>query len=157
MKKINQKIKQINLSLKTAQSFLTKKSFAVYKENYITQGKILDNMKQAQEKCYDLGMNIVQQFGWKKPEKLEDLFYLLQEKGVIDSDLVDKMIAIYRIRWGLIEDNLEKDDYKLVHEILMQNFEDMNLFVLLIVKNKKYQSFDGGGFTIRRLSDKFCD
>jgi len=125
MKKIN----QINLPLKTAQSFLTEQSFADYEDDYITQGKILDNMKKAQEKCYDLGMEIVQQFGWKKPEKLENLFYLLQEKGVIGSDLVDKMIAIYRIRWGLIEDNLEKGDYKLVHEIVKQNFEDMNLFI----------------------------
>ena len=39
------------------------------------------------------------------------------------------MIAIYRIRWGLIEEKIEDGDYKLVYEILKQNFEDMNLFV----------------------------
>jgi len=152
MKKIN----QINLPLKTAQSFLTEQPFVVYKDDYITQGKILDNMKQAQDKCYELTVEVIQKNGWKKPEKLEDLFYLLQEKGVIGSDLVDKMIAIYRLRWGLIEDNLEKDDYKLVHEILKQNFEDMNLFIKQVrefvctadSEEKKYQSFDGGGFTI---------
>jgi len=48
MKKINQKIKQINLSLKTAQSFLTEQPFADYEDDYLTQGKMLDNMKQVQ-------------------------------------------------------------------------------------------------------------
>jgi len=74
-------------------------------------------------------VEVIQKNGWKKTEYPEDLFYLLQEKGVFDSDLVDKMIEIYRIRWGLIEDNLEKGDFKLVNEILKQNFEDMNLFI----------------------------
>jgi len=60
---------------------------------------------------------------------LEDLFYLLQEKGVIDSDLVDRMIAIYRIRWAMIEEKIEQGDFKLVDEILQQNFEDINLFL----------------------------
>ena len=129
MKKITQKIKQINSSVETAKSFLTDQSFAAYKDDYITQGEILDNLKVAQNKCYDLGMDIVQQLGWNEPETLEDLFYLLQEKDVIDSDLVDQMIAMYRLRWDLIEDNLEKGDYKLVEEILQQNFEDMNLFL----------------------------
>ena len=129
MKKNSQKIKQINLFLKTAQSFLTEQSFADYKDDYITQGEILDNMKQAQDRCYDLTVEIIRKKGWKKPENLEDLFYLLQEKGVIGSDLVDKMIAIYRIRWALIEEKIEDGDYKLVDEILKQNFEDMNLFI----------------------------
>ncbi len=129
MKKITQKIKQINSSVETAKSFLTDQSFAAYKDDYITQGEILDNLKVAQNKCYDLGMDIVQQFGWNKPETLEDLFYLLQEKDVIDSDLVDQMIAMYRFRWDLIEDNIEKCDYKLVDEIIWQNFDDINLFL----------------------------
>ena len=148
MKKITGRIEQINLSLKTAQSFLTEKSFAVYKDDHITLGKILDNMKQAQDRCYEVTAEIIQKNGWKKPENLEDLFFLLQKKGVIDSDLVDKMIAIYRIRWGLIEEKIEDGDYKLVYEILKQNFEDMNLFVKQVGeftsaasnKEKKYLS-----------------
>jgi len=128
MKIINHKIKEIKSATRTAQSFLTDQSFAAYQEDYLTQGKIMDNLKQAQDKCYDLGEDIVQKYGWDQPETLEDLFYLLQEKGVIDSDLVDQMIAMYRLRGDLIEDKLEKEDYKLVDEILQQNFEDMNLF-----------------------------
>ena len=129
MKKINQKIKEIKSIAATALSFLTDYSFAVYKDDYITQGKILDSLKRAKELCYDMGVELVKQQGWKEPDTLEDLFYLLQEQAVIDSDLVDQMIAMYRLRWGLIEENIEKGDYKLVDEILQQNFKDMNLFL----------------------------
>ena len=129
MKKITQKIKQINSSVETAKSFLTDQSFAAYKDDYITQGEILDNLKVAQNKCYDLGMDIVQQLGWNEPETLEDLFYLLQEKDVIDSDLVDQMIAMYRVRPDLIIESFEKNDLALVDEILRQNFEDIHLFL----------------------------
>ena len=110
MKNITQKIKEIKSAAKTAQSFLTEQSFAAYQDDYLTQGKILDNLKVAQDKCYDLGMDLVQQFGWKEPDTLEDLFYLLQEQAVIDSDLVDQMIAMYRVRPDLIIHNLEKND-----------------------------------------------
>ena len=74
-------------------------------------------------------MDIVQQFGWNQAENLEDLFFLLQEKDVIDSDLINHMIAMYRLRWGLIKDNLEKENYKLVEKILKQNYDDIHLFL----------------------------
>ena len=75
-------------------------------------------------------MDIVQQFGWNQAENLEDLFFLLQEKAVIDSDLVDQMIAMYRLRWGLIEDNLEKENYKFVEKIFQQNFEERRMLLI---------------------------
>ena len=75
-------------------------------------------------------MEIVQQFGCNQTENLEDLFFLLQEKGVIDSDLVDQMIAMYRLRWGLIEDNLEKENYKFVEKIFQQNFEERRMLLI---------------------------
>ena len=104
-------------------------------------------MKLAQDGCYDLGIDIVREYGWKEPENLENLFYLMQEKAVIDSDLVNQMIAMYRLRRELIEEKIEQGDYKLVHEILMQNIEDMNLFIKQIgefvsiadSEEKKYQ------------------
>ena len=73
-------------------------------------------------------MDVVQKYGWKEPETLEKLFYLLQEKAVIDSDLVDQMIAMYRLRWDLIEEKIEQGDYKLVDEIMGLNLEDINLY-----------------------------
>ncbi len=140
MKKITQKIKQINSSVETAQSFLTDLSFTAYQEDYLTQGKILNNTKQAQDKCYDLSMDVVQKYCWQEPESLKDLFYLLQEKGVIDSDLVDQMIAMYRLRWDLIEEKIEQGDYKLVDEIIRLNFEDMNLYLKQVKEFIKVKS-----------------
>ena len=53
----------------------------------------------------------------------------MQEKRAIDSDLVDQMIAMYRVRPDLIIENLEKNDLALVDEILRQNLADINLYL----------------------------
>ena len=68
MKKINRQIEEIKIAVKTAQSFLTGKSFAAYQEDYPTQRKILKNTKLAQDKCYDLGMDVVKKYGWQQPD-----------------------------------------------------------------------------------------
>lgn len=137
MKKIDHTIKQVQKTIESVQPYLKDKSFAAYKEDYIKQGKILTGLKQAKEQCYDLGMEIVKQQGWKEPDTLEELFYLLQEQAVIDSDLVDQMIAMYRFRGGLIEDNLEKGDYNLVDEIIRQNLADVKLYLKQVKEYKR--------------------
>ena len=45
MKNIDQRIKEIKSAAKKAKSFLTEQSFAAYQDDYLTQGKILDNLK----------------------------------------------------------------------------------------------------------------
>ncbi|MDW7681992.1 MAG: HepT-like ribonuclease domain-containing protein, partial [bacterium] len=83
------------------------------------------------------GVEFVKQQGWKEPDTLEELFYLLQEQAVIDSDLVDQMIAMYRVRPDLIIHNLEKNDLELVDEILRQNLADIRLYLKQV---KEYTS-----------------
>lgn len=75
-------------------------------------------MKGAMDCCSDLGIETDREYGWQEPESLEDLFYRLGEKGVIDSDLVDQMIAMYRIRWMIIQEKLEEGVHQLAHQIV---------------------------------------
>ena len=46
--KINKQIQQIQSKTETAQSLLKNSSFEVYKEDYLAQGKILNNWERVQ-------------------------------------------------------------------------------------------------------------
>ena len=92
MKQINQKIQELQATTQTVAAYFTDKSFSSYQNDNLAQGEILDNLQQAKDRCYDLGMALVQQYGWNAPETLEELLDLLNQHAVIDSDLVDQII-----------------------------------------------------------------
>jgi uncharacterized protein YutE (UPF0331/DUF86 family) len=108
---------------------LSTHSLADFKEDYDTQGIIFTNLDQAMDHCADLGEEIVKTESWGKTESLEDIFYILNEKSVIGSDLVNRMIAMYRIRRDRVEDKIEENDLELVDEILRQDLEDIQQYL----------------------------
>ena len=129
MEKLEKLIKQISEAVSTTRALLENKSFADYREDHMTQGKILEQMKLAQDGCFDLGQEIFKHFKWRSKDTLEGILEHLQEKGVIDSDLVDQMIAMYRLRSMNIIEKLDEEDYQKVDAIIRLNFEDIELFL----------------------------
>ncbi len=129
MRELNKRIKEVQNKTENVQLFLAARSFETYQDDYLAQGAILQNLKQAKDLCYDLGRDIIQQQGWGEPKTLEDIFYILQEKGVIDSDLVDQMIAIYRLRELKVIEKIDENDLDLVDQILRQDLADIDLYL----------------------------
>jgi len=121
------KMKTITTYTKKIKHHLDNKSFADCNEE--ARDQILQDLRKAKDLCYDLGEQVFQNQGWKIPDELEDLFYQLQEKGVIDSDLVDQMIAMYRLRQNLIIEKIEENDLALVDEIIRQDLADIDLYL----------------------------
>lgn len=128
MKQVNQKIQELHATTQTIAAYFTDRSFSSFQNDNLAQGEILDNLQQAKDHCYDLGMAIVRQYGWNAPETLEELLDLLNQHAVIDSDLVDQMIAMYRFRGMSIKDKLEANDLDMVDQIIRQDLADMGLF-----------------------------
>lgn len=128
MKQINQKIQELHSTTKTIASYFTGKTFSSFQNDNLAQGEILNNLQRAKDLCYDLGMAIIRQHGWREPASLEELFELLQEQGVIDSDLVDQMLAMYRLRGISIKAKLDANDYDMVDEIIRLDLADMEVF-----------------------------
>lgn len=129
MRELNKKIKEVQSKTENVQLFLAARSFETYQDDYIAQGAILQNLTQAKDLCYGLGRDVIQQQGWDEPKTLEDIFYLLQEKGVIDSDLVDQMIAMYRLRNTRVIEKIEENNLNLVDQILRQDLADIDLYL----------------------------
>ena len=122
-------INRINKAVSAAKALLENKSFSDYKKDHMIQGKILEHMKIAQDGCFELGKEIFKHYKWRIRETLEGMLEHLQEKGVIDSDLVDQMIAMYRLRSMNIIEKLDEEDYQKVDSIIRLNFDDMELFL----------------------------
>jgi len=121
------KMKTITTHTKKIKHHLDNKFFTNCNEE--ARDQILQDLRKAKDLCYDLGEQVFQNQGWKIPDELEDLFYQLQEKGVIDSDLVDQMIAMYRLRQNLIIEKIEENDLALVDEIIRQDLADIDLYL----------------------------
>ena len=128
MKQINQKIQELHATTQTIAAHFIDKSFSSFQNDNLAQGEILDNLQQAKDRCYDLGMALVRQYGWNAPETLEELLDLLNQRAVIDSDLVDQMIAMYRLRGMSIKEKLDANDFDMVDQIIRQDLADMGLF-----------------------------
>ena len=91
-------------------------------------------------------MALFQQYGWNALETLEELLDLLNKHAVIDSDLVDQMIAMYRLRGMSIKEKLDANDFDMVDQIIRQDLADMELFLkqvkeYLVARSKKREQW----------------
>ena len=73
IKTLVKKINQCKSSVDEERSALQNQNFAVYKEDSLIIGNILDNLKRSMDRCYDLGIELIREYGWKEPEKLGGL------------------------------------------------------------------------------------
>ena len=78
------------------------------------------------QSAIDVGARIISQMGWPKPEVYRQIFYILREKGVIPSDVGEKMMDLAAFRnvlvhlyWRLQMERLFrflKEDYRYISE-----------------------------------------
>ena len=97
-----------------------------------TQDIILHNLQLGIQGCIDLGSHILSDEGWGIPGSFSEIFYLLEDKGVITHELTEKMIAMVGFR-NLIIHEYEKVDLKIVHEIIQKDIVDIESFLLKII------------------------
>jgi uncharacterized protein YutE (UPF0331/DUF86 family) len=102
-----------------------------------TQDIILHNLQLAIQGCIDLGSHIVSDEGWGIPGSFSEIFYLLEEKGVIPHELTEKLVAMAGFR-NMIIHEYEKVDLKIVHEILNKDLPDIENFVLKVIDFFKF-------------------
>lgn len=102
------------------------------KENLDIRDIVLHNLQLAIQGCIDIGSHIISDEGWGVVGSFSEIFYTLREKGVIDSELSEKMISMIGFRNILIH---EYDDLNLniVYDILQKHLFDIEGFLLSVV------------------------
>jgi uncharacterized protein YutE (UPF0331/DUF86 family) len=67
---------------------------------------------------------------------LNEIFYILQKKGVIKAEMVEKMISMVGFRNILVHE-YETINFDIVCNILHHHLKDINEYLLAIVKRFK--------------------
>jgi uncharacterized protein YutE (UPF0331/DUF86 family) len=120
-----------NLSRLREKEKISLKSF---KEDLDIQDIVLHNLQLAIQGCIDIGSHIISDEGWGIAGSLSEIFYILQEKGVIRGDLTEKMVSVVGFRNILIHE-YDEINLNIVHDILQNHLIDIDEFLLSVVNH----------------------
>jgi uncharacterized protein YutE (UPF0331/DUF86 family) len=120
-----------NLSRLREKEKISLKSF---KEDLDIQDIVLHNLQLAIQGCIDIGSHIISDEGWGIAGSLSEIFYILQEKGVIRGDLTEKMVSVVGFRNILIHE-YDEINLNIVHDILQNHLIDIDEYLLSVVNH----------------------
>ena len=122
-----------NLSRLRKREKISLKSF---KEDLDIQDIVLHNLQLAIQGCIDIGSHIISDEGWGIVGSLSEIFYILREKGVINSELAEKMISMTGFRNILIHE-YDEVNLDIVHDILQNHLIDIDEFLFSVANHFK--------------------
>lgn len=97
------------------------------------QESILFNLQMAIQNCIDIAAHIISEEGFGVPGSTNEMFYLLEENGYLDTNLSEKMVKAVGFR-NLIVHEYGKVELKQVFEVAQNNIEDLNEYLRSIFK-----------------------
>jgi uncharacterized protein YutE (UPF0331/DUF86 family) len=122
-----------NLSRLRKREKISLKSF---KEDLDIQDIVLHNLQLTIQGCIDIGSHIISDEGWGIVGSLSEIFYILREKGVINSELAEKMISMTGFRNILIHE-YDEVNLNIVHDILQNHLIDIDEFLFSVANHFK--------------------
>jgi len=111
-------------------------SLDFFKEDLDVQDIVLHNLQLAVQGCIDIGSHIISDEGWGVAGSLNEIFYILQDKGVITHDLTEKMVSMVGFRNILVHE-YEEVDLNIVYDILCSHLKDIDEYLLAVVNHFK--------------------
>lgn len=98
-----------------------------------SQESILFNLQMAIQNCIDIAAHIISEEGLGVPGSTNEMFYLLDESGYLNSTLTEKMVAAVGFR-NLIVHEYGKVDLTQVFEMAQKDINDLNEYLKFIFK-----------------------
>ena len=85
------------------------------------------------EACLDIGHHLIAERGYRAPEDNRDAFRVLAEEGLIQEDLLPRLLEMAGFRNLLVHGYARIDD-AVVHTILGQRLDDLDAYARAIAK-----------------------
>ncbi len=104
------------------------------KNDFDIQDIALHNLQLAIQGCIDIGSHVISDEGWGVAGSLNEIFYILQNKGVIKAEVSEKMISMVGFRNILVHE-YETINFDIVCNILHHHLKDINEYLLAIVNH----------------------
>ncbi|MFH7321135.1 DUF86 domain-containing protein [Desulfurivibrio sp. D14AmB] len=91
------------------------------------QESILFNLQMAIQNCIDLAAHVVSEEGLGAAGSTNELFYLLEDKGLIEPELTEAMVKAVGFR-NLVVHEYGKIDLEVVFRVCHENVADLERF-----------------------------
>jgi len=95
------------------------------------KGSVERYLYLAVQSTIDLAESVISFKEFRKPSSLSDSFYILNEEGLINLELTNKMIQMTGFR-NVLSHEYEKIDYKIIYDVLVNGCKDILDFVDVI-------------------------
>lgn len=103
-----------------------------FKDDLDVQDIVLHNLQLAVQGVIDIGSHIISDEGWGIAGSLNEIFYILQDKGVIKREMAEKMVSMVGFRNILVHE-YQDVDLDIVHNILSKRLKDIDNYLLAIL------------------------
>ena len=103
-----------------------------------SQDIVLYNLQIAIQACIDIGTHIISDEGWGIAGSFSEVFYILHDNGVINTNLTEKMISMTGLRNILIHE-YEDINLVIIYNILQTNLKDIEKFIIAILEYFKLE------------------
>lgn len=82
----------------------------------------------ATQATIDLAEAVISFKGFRKPTTMSENFYILEEEGIIEQELTEKLIKMVGFR-NIVAHDYEKIDYDIMYDILENRLSDIEEFL----------------------------
>jgi len=107
--------------------------FELFSKNFRDIQAAKHSLQESIEACLDIGNHIISEKGFQRPENYRDIYKILEEKGIIDSVLSEKLQEMAQFR-NLLVHRYSKIDTKRVYDIMSEDIKDIQEFEKKILK-----------------------
>jgi len=91
------------------------------------------SLQESIEACLDIGSHIISEKGFQRPENYKDIYKVLEEEGIIDPLLSERLQEMAQFR-NLLVHRYTKIDTKRVYDIMSEDIKDIQEFIKRILK-----------------------
>ncbi len=109
-------------------------SLETFRNDLDTQDIVLHNLQLAIQGCIDIGSHVISDEGWGVAGSLNEIFYILRDKGVIKTEISEKIISMVGFRNILVHE-YEEVNLDIVYNILHNHLNDINEYLLSVVNH----------------------
>ncbi|RJQ32345.1 DUF86 domain-containing protein [Candidatus Parcubacteria bacterium] len=127
---IENKISSIRKYLKILDRY-KKYSREEIESNIDIRGAVERYLYLVSQATIDLAEAVIAYKKFRKPSTLSESFHILNEEGVIDQNLTEKMIGMTGFR-NIVAHDYEKVNYDLVYQILQGDIKDIEEFIKIV-------------------------
>jgi uncharacterized protein YutE (UPF0331/DUF86 family) len=100
----------------------------VFMSDLDRQDVVSFNLHLAVENCIDIAAHIISENGWGVPGSASEMFYLLEDRGILDPESTERMIKAVGLR-NLIVHEYGKIDLSLLFATVRNNLNDLTSYL----------------------------